>query len=749
MPEFSTTNIEWVSGIVPSMDNIIKKLEVSGSDVKSEIIDHVIVEYDRRNGIAEVMEGKRFTIAGLLGLKRRAEYYRIDVYENTKISFEQKYKVFYPAYGEMELTAKFSVSALNGGEAILVQELARRDNLAGTLQDKIIAWACKAISDDLLMLFTNFTQFANGFSVYARQKGTAAGLRIDAQVNFKADAVPVQETIRIAVKEINVQPKMYNDFIRLDFDAVLVPDKQHPSHTLTVLGHQQKDSFKDLLVMWMQEYFRQSVSYNDIPLELHFKVRSGLMEFWNNRMNSGHKGWVVAELVLNTADTEVVNFKFERLEIDVALKNTKIPLINTVILNLENPELFKNRRIDNLELWIKEKLQATAQYILATVSYAELISDIDGLVDKIRQELNKHASQIGYRIEYLLTSDLIDHSKLNFEFQFSEEEQVYQTSLNEKVKLNIIVNGRILSLNNSTWKNTLTPQTDFVQEMKKGVLKLVRVELIRVNPDEFYTRFTDLVAPKLEAAIRNLLVANFNVDAAVDIVAQMELSVLRQLIIDLQRGQHSVKITCFDGKAEFNVDFSVAAIDKEKWALFANRNQLTAAEVIASISKRVQRFVENEVNTKGDINIIYDPGFFEIIRHYAEQSNLVIRDTMGLIIEIIDVEVVVNSMVSKMVQFSLESAESKLDRLMKEIKKLDNDILGAIINDDDDWEIDNLTKKKKKLQGLLEQENFSDNKLTRNADKDLFNSMLNNTSTTKQVKKDNNNDEDASDAVQV
>lgn len=738
MKESFQFSIAKLNGEVPALDNIILKLGENVSGKKPELADHVIILYDRKKLHAEKLANNRLSFSSLFGMRKPVEYYRVDTYSHASVTFNQVYKIRYTGYGETEIAIKYVFSAMKDGEAILVEELVRRNTPAISLSHKIDKWVDDAVSNNVNTLFTDFEKFTSAFDRFLAEQASRIGLDLLVTTTYKGDLTSLG-FIKPSAKEVVVQPRGYNDYLKLGFDAVLVPDKQTNSRMLVTLGHKNRSEFQPLLLSWMQTYVREAVTYNDIASYLHFKVRVGLMDYWNSLLRKEHKGWIVAELVLHSGDVPPASFKFERMEIEGVLKNAKIPLINTVLLNLEDAEKFKNSRIQNLETWIKEKLQQTAHNILSKVSYAELVSNIEQLGSIIKSNLDKQAILIGYRVEYLLTSELVDRARLNFHFQFSDEEQIFQTSLNEKIHLNIHISGRIQSLNHNTWRSTLTPETDFVQEMKKEVLRVVRQLLLRIHADDFYTRFTEVVEPKLVGEIKNLLIDQFNVETSVDISPQIGISAIRQLIIDLQRGQQQIDINCFNEGAKFRVTFSVVAVDPAKWALFFSRNYSTPAEVKESIGERIRIFVENAVRvTVPDIDILRDSRIYELIGKYAREANKVIREKLGLIIDIIDVEQASNKLSDVLFEKNLVSAEAKLRKLMDAIKKVDDEILDALERGDEEWEIQELEDRKGKLQKRLEGEHFNANQLSGQFGDKSFDKLIGASTDTKKISSSDN-----------
>lgn len=697
--------IETIKSQVPALDKFIKKLDIAAAGQRPEIVDHVVVKYDRARGSAEKLEGKRFSLAGLFGLNKKADYYRVDSFDRAAVNFTDEYRLKVPEYGTLDFSIRFVVSVLDRSETKVVEALARRNDPAAILQNHIAVWIRELTAGQHANPFKDFESFAAGLRQGLSNRGRTVGLRMEILVTEPGSGESRPAGFMVNVPDIPVQPKDFNDRLYLSFEAMIVPDPQQ-TDTIVKAGYRQKDNFKPLLQQWLQSYIRDTVNYNTLNSGLHFGVRSDLLAYWNGELRKLNTGWMVADLTMQNKETLPEEFRVEKMEIEVALRNVKIPLSNTVILNLSDAEKFRNKRVPDLEVWTREKLRQSAQNRLSQVSYAELISDIDSIGDDIKGDLNVAAREIGYRVEYFLTSELVDHSRLNFNFQFENDEQAYQTSLNEPVKLNILFNGRIKSLNHYSWKKMLLPDTDFVAEMKKVLLPEVRKMLLTTQADDFYTRFYETVASALETRLRDKLVADFNVDPDVDILPQMVESDLGNLIKQLQKGIHEITVVCFEGNASFRVTFSIASVDPSKWTLFANRNYANAEEVKRDVGERIRIFTENAVRVMvKDFDLSRDPRFFGLIQKYARDADRVVREKLGLVIDIIDVEQLTNKLAGLINSKRIQGTLNMVEKLMDVIQDIDLKIVGAM-NSDDDFEVPELKARRDRMQDMLNQNNF-------------------------------------------
>ena len=93
------------------------------------------------------------------------------------------------------------------------------------------------------------------------------------------------------------------------------------------------------------------------------------------------------------------------------------------------------------------------------------------------------------------------------EFEFTGDEQYFETSLSDKVKLRTRVSGSIDSLDHATWKMFLTPSTlnSMVKVIKSDVLRETRNRILSITPDNFYTKLNSAVTNDIKEKIRKLL----------------------------------------------------------------------------------------------------------------------------------------------------------------------------------------------------------------------------------------------------
>lgn len=683
-----------LSGDLPSFERIIRKIPHSTAQRRNNREDQKVVAFDRRTGSGNIVTPAFSFRAFLMPTQ---EYYWVDTYPN--VTPTQHYRVNSPAYGSIEFMIQLEIGVVPGQEAKAVETLARRDQVEVQMKDNLLDWVKQEVISANEVVFQNFGDFRTRLANNLTTQAARNGLRLNARIYLRDDVPPPVARIDLTADQIQMQPFQYTDFISLGFDVVLRPDSN--SESLTSLGLQRQAELREQLSVWLQEFVRAQVTYNLLTTELHTSVREGLVTYWNNGLRNANKGWKVVELRLRMDDAIPESFRFERQEVTIALSNTEIKLTNTVILNLEDAQLFKNARVTDLEEWTRQKLVEVAQNILATKTYAEVASQLPAFRDVIRTELDQKARQIGYRVEYLITSDAITRFQPDFGFEFEDEDQDFQTTL-DRVKLNVVVNGRIADLNHHNLHRYLTPETNLVAIMKKDVHRLVRQTLMRLNPNDFYTKFESKVGPRLVSEIRNFLVNEFNVEPGVDIFPKWQDSYLLQRLRNLQKGFHYAEISYLSGAVMFRIKYGINAVDPKDWPRFAVRNFSTPEEEIDSVSEELRRFIENMLRQRLT-NLVTpgDPRLTEVVARFAEEASERVKENTGLILAISGVEQLSNILSNKSDEQRVQYLAEQIDNWRNDIRALDDKIRRAEDGLDSQKEIDMLKEKKANLEKKL------------------------------------------------
>lgn len=667
---------------VSNIKNLFLKIPNESSYLQRLTSGQLIVTYNRKTETAEYYKKPFFSMSKLGN--DQLDYYLVDTYPSLQVVSKCEFNS--NVHKELPVEIRYTnIQIRKGSELIVTETLAKRNtpeetfaNLLHTLTSNIL----QAIANQAYQHFENFTselakKFSNEFtkSGFSIATSTVAKLASD-------QGSTVYKQIEFGRVEVKVQPLDFTSFVNIHFDAFLFPDETMTSSIASELTYKNREELKEFLVSLAKAFIRTKINYNTLSKNQDDYVRRGLVTYWNSRLRELGKGWQVGESKLYFPDKVPAEFKRESLQIQVVLKNAEIPLTNTVILYLEDAQRFQNSGVPNIELWIHEKLKKVSQQVLANVTYAELVSKFEDYRKIIKSQLDQEVKLIGYKVDYLVTSELISSSQLQFNFNFTESEQVFDAR-NDKITLKVWVSGRISSINHPTWKKILTPQTDLVTEIKKEVIRLIGQKILNTEADNFYSRLNTEIPGDLKNAVSELLRDKFNVEQDVYIQIIIEQSELKRRFEELATGSHVAEVSLMNGAAVFRVKFSISGVDQ--WELFATRKYINTDDEKMNIIEDVKEGFEQRLNKIIEAKLLPHTALVNLL---SKIENQVVEDVKKI----------------RFLTVSIESIIEAKNTIKEVIKKGD---VENITNDYLSWQ-NQQRKLKQEIQRAIESESSVD-----------------------------------------
>ena len=105
---------------------------------------------------------------------------------------------------------------------------------------------------------------------------------------------------------------------------------------------------------------------------------------------------------------------------------------------------YKRAAIEDLEKWIKNKLDKITQEIFFDYSRLRLLNKIKDVKKNIEQKLQKECSKIGYNIKYLTSLPNMDELSLKQGFKVKSQTSFKTRDSRMKIKVDIAINGKLL-----------------------------------------------------------------------------------------------------------------------------------------------------------------------------------------------------------------------------------------------------------------------------------------------------------------
>lgn len=693
-----------------SIDSVKTFLRRETDKAKPTQRSQVLLRY---HALQDKTEPVKTGISSLLSSANGYDYYLVDNYPELPVVYHYRYSK--PDVADLGLEITYRLKVIPGQEAAVVSLLAKRKNPEKELHDTLESWTKTAFADLEKMALENHEAFKVEMNKKLEAQGRMHGLQLTTQINYQFEGLPPNPRIVVDARDIKVQPREYTKFTTLSFYAVLKPDPAEHQSSYSHIWYQQRAVFKPLLTGLLEAYISHQVTYNTLIDDLQETVRKGLIKYWNDALRLERKGWLLEELQLSTTEAPPSIHESKEIVTNIILNKAKISLNNAVILNRVNADLFTRSGITDLRQWVTDKLQQVSQNILAQFSYAELISRFTELSNLIKSELNREAGRIGYTVEYLTTDDLISPDKLNFSVELEAEEQEFRTATNDTVKVNVLVNGKIKSLNHETWRQLLKPGAvqNFGNEMKPELLRYLRQALLRIDPAEFYTTFTAVHSPAIVNDLRKILVNKFNLES-VDIVPTLEDTEAAKLLRDLRNGFFTSQIELFRKSAGFMIRYSISGVGVYKWSLFSSRNVADKQAIIDNLSSMVANYVRYNIELQvNQINWLQHPRFVSLVLAVAKSSVEHISESTGLLIEVLDVSEKYNHVTNDLVQLNVKNSRDYLLNIAERISQVNNRLLDQVGLDlPDPDEIKRLEEMKAGLEKRMKEEKFSANDLS-------------------------------------
>lgn len=610
------------------LEQILRKVDNAHPTLTSGAVQRVI-KFDRR-------KGKVVTGFEINWLRDRQEDYYLVASDRSMETSRMGYQAHYRGYGYVWLLVEYTIRCLPGLEDRLVEALAIDINPASALDQLLAKWVNEIVETSQLDMIKNLTGFKGVFRQEMAQRAAAIGLAIEARFFLKDEDSPGSIDIDSSGFFI-VQPRNYADYVRLSFSARLQKDERQGG--AAALLHGQQGRLKDILMDGIKSSIRLDFDYNKLVNELNGSVRDRLIEELNNWLKVKNTGYELAEIRFET-DEVFEPFLLEKFHITCPLRdNVEITLVNTLTMNLENPEVFKTKRIEDLRAWASRTLTRIAVRELVGTSFADMVTNLSDYEARIKQKFEIEAQQIGYVVQYFLTSRDVDSGTVDrIEFELDEDQWEFPTFTDGvNVKLNVIVSGRIHDFQYEKLRRHLRPDVDLTSVIRKEVHRTTRRFLHTVNPNDFYTNFERAIAGELTNKILSTLVEEFNLENDTDIILKRLETDLIERLKNIQVGVHTCIVESNDQRLKFETKFSVLGIFPPALQRFKSLNFPSIDAEIESIVHTLQALVQPNLNFFAkhlNDDHLSDPRLIDKVREFMKEAEVDVRDEFGLEIQV-------------------------------------------------------------------------------------------------------------------
>lgn len=655
---------------VEGFEKLICEVVQESKVPERSLSDQIIVSYDRGNKKAVVYKKKLWD----KWLPAR-EKYLIDTFE--QVTKKQACKFESTEYGDVEVEFCHKMKVIPGKETLFTTKMVGRNNPQVTISQELNSIMTELIQHHAGEIYANPESLRSLVKTSMAKLGDNLGLEILTTLTLLTK-IHVPKSQEISETKARVQPKNYNGYVNLNFELTLVPDGSPQKELLASQAFKQQEEFKTILVASLKSYISAQVTYNDLIQQINDKVRTDLIQHWNEDLSRANKAWKIGDVTLELPDAIPQHYRKDQLEVGATLNNAEILLKNTLTLNLENPEKFKLSRINDMEEWVKGKLQQATQSVVSNLTYAELIYQFRNLSNRICERFGQDTKDIGYQINSFLISDLLDATKLDVQLLIDEQDAMFTTQIKDIVRLSLTINGRIRDLNNDTWQSQLRPDSIPSEMIKTGVIKFLSDKIAAFSSDNFYDDFNSINFKRnIESTLKDYLKKTFNVDENVNINLLIGHTALTERLNTLSRGFKQVTLSFLDGEAEFRVYYQITGVDSHLFGAFAGNNFPDIEDELNRINESLEICLYEHINLQVE-RLKNGAKAAQYIKSKAEEAGIRwIKERFYLNIQIIQVKQVKNTFSNAGSHIWTQVWEDDMERIKERIYELKKKLFNA------------------------------------------------------------------------
>ncbi|MGB7923279.1 MAG: hypothetical protein WCF57_08545 [Pyrinomonadaceae bacterium] len=503
----------------------------------------------------------------------------------------------------VSLNVSYLASCEAGNEERVAEALFDGPHPGAVLNSLIARW----VKD-----FVNFRSAAELIdNYYNGQKGeleanlTARALAevgLSLQVKLSLIGEPLRDLVTLGPIHFPVRVKDYASEQDLKLTAEL---QINEAHRINAVLSQSRNITPDALCKEeTRRHFAEHVSLQKFHNELNQDgVKTGLIQHLNGKLSAIGRQVRFISLEGQVGGGAQVFYEAKH-DIPYEIQEYPEPVIikNSIQMMLCDVAKYLNTGAQNLDTWVKERLEQIIHQVLFGKKYIDLLLRFEPLELEIKERISREAEAIGYTIKQLITiPDLPPYTWLN---NFLVEAQgAFETKLSKfEVKLNIIVTAKIKRLGDI--EHLLNSRQDVPGLMKAAILSETRQFLHKIDPERFYMRFSFTDKPKeqsieeaLTSRIKARLTGEFHAEV-VDVIPKIVDTEITKRFYELQKNLNDFQIELLSPNPAdikpvvFTGKFKVEAVHYNGWYKFQS-----ISTDLAGIRKALEDFLTAEMST--------------------------------------------------------------------------------------------------------------------------------------------------------
>jgi hypothetical protein len=612
---------------INTTSNLIKEVDANYKPGASE------KKYYFDKNTQEVYESKPLSLS-----KKDWTYYIIDFDEIVEIKGLAKRLTERDDSCFLNITINYSAQIQRNPQKGLIKLLIGENHPEKALNNRIIRWI-SAFSSNEPEFVKRFFSLKTLLEHHLEDEAKKLGLSLDLAIDVKED-----NHSNIISGQVDVKACDYHNKIPLSFELelnVIEAKKVEGMQSLTN-SVQLKEKIEGIIKKAI--YNKKTIDLNF----LHFKLNTGLRDLLIREIDVAldRDGLKPEFLTLNC---QLKNLPPNREQlthnVNCITKNSyDIVIEHHLILTLNNLGNFYSSGITNLNQWVKSELERITQDYIFEKDFTDLALSFNS--DYIKDEMVKSVVNKGYEIKQLIIVPKLKGIVPDyFDFEVGKDIEFPTQKDDVKVKLNIVINGKIEEPKKLTkYINPSVTRDSIILKMKETVVNTVRQFIHRVDPQMFYMHFDSpcngediSLSDELKERLKSKLEVEFGSNHIEIILKQLETDLIKKFKA-LQGISHPVYIENFTKQARFQCYFYVERVSNSGYHLFIAKCDAHQGKDIKEIFEEIARVIKNrteiELNTKFNYkdSSVITPQFTNYILELLRKSKVLIEEEFGLII---------------------------------------------------------------------------------------------------------------------
>ncbi len=479
---------------------------------------------------------------------------------------------------------------------------------------------------------------------YIEDEASKLGLLIDIAISLKEGELITRPVVINGKMDIRVNDYFGKIPLSYNLDLEAIPEKRVDAIiTLFNLNKLREDIESEI-----KKTIHSSKSTN--LHTLYYDLQNEIREILFRKLDVFLDKFGLKPVFLNL-DIQLQNLPPEREQFEYSIKcitKNKYDIVvnHYLILNLKNLGTYFSSGVTDLNDWIKKGLERITQDYLFDQEFTNLVTHFNG--DSIKDEMIKEMEKIGYEIRQLITVPKLENIIPDyFNFEVGKENDFSTQQDDVKVKLNIIISGRIKGIDAlKRYLNPAVTSNDIIQKMKEAVINSTRQFLHSIDSERYYMRFEYSdeeneipVSELLKEKLKETLSTEFDAINLEIITKQLETELVSQFK-NIREVPYTFIFENFPKIIVFRCPFTIRKVAHNGWYLFKAKCDAYQGKDLRELLHEIAQTMKNFIETKLDNFVPYDfkvikgTTFMNEIENLLQSSSEVIEKEYGLIVQI-------------------------------------------------------------------------------------------------------------------